>query len=215
MTRGESPVLDRRISIELTTTRTVTEALTYRWEWRVRSTGVDAGEYNIENRRRRFPEFGGPLDADGQAIPTEDAFPVGSALTFTWDTETLATTILAASNVDDFGHRGDNLFLELDDQLDAFDTPLTLSLPATTREVTTTEPVTKWARREVLRASDNIQVSNDSRLNINLARYTLRFDPRIEVGQTLTDENGNDRTILGIQPLDRRRYLDVLAERIS
>ena len=213
VSRGETPALDRRISIELTTTRTVTEALTYRWDWR--SGGVDAGEYDISSRRRRFPELGGPTDADGLAIPGPDAFPVGSALTFTWDTETLATTILAATNVDQYGQRGDNLHLELDAQLDAFDTPLTLSLPATTREVTTTEPVKLWARREVLAATDQIQLSNDSRLNINLAKYTVRYDSRIKADQTLTDENGFARTVLGVQPLDRRRFMEVLAERIS
>ena len=215
VSRGDSPVLDRRILVELPITRTTTTASSFRWEWRAFSSRIDPGEYDISSRRRRFPELGGPTDADGLAIPGPDAFPVGSDITFSWDAETLATTIVAASNVDDFGTRGDNLHLELDDALDAFNTDLMMALPPMEITTTTREAVTKWARREVLRASDNIEVSSTSRLNINLARYTLRHDSRIEVGQTLTDENGHDRTILGIQPLDRRRYLDVLAERIS
>ena len=50
---------------------------------------------------------------------------------------------------------------------------------------------------------------------IQLARYTVRYDSRIKADMTLTDENGNDRTILGVQPLGRKTYLDLLAERIS
>ena len=82
-------------------------------------------------------------------------------------------------------------------------------------EVTTMEAVKKWAARGILTPTDQIETSSTSRLNINLGRYTLRFDPRLEVGQTMTDENGNDRTVLGLQPLDRRRFMDLLVERIS
>ena len=35
------------------------------------------------------------------------------------------------------------------------------------------------------------------------------------MAQTLTDEEGNDRTILGRQPIGRRKYLDLLVERIA
>ena len=213
--RGDAPVLDRRISIALPVTRTVTEAVTHRFTWRAIFI-PEEGEYDIGNTRRRFPEFYGPNDADGLPIPTPDAFTVGQAVTFTWDAETLTTTVLAVGNINDFGERVDDaLFFELDDALDAFNTPLTLALPPTTREVTTVQAVNLWARREVLPAVDSIEISTVANLTISLARYTLRYNSRIAVGQTMTDEEGNARTVLGVQPVGRREYLDVLAEAIS
>ena len=100
------------------------------------------------------------------------------------------------------------------DLIDAAEISITL-IPGGEMVTVTTEAVAKWAGRGVLRPTDQIELDNDSRLNINLARYTVRHDSRIESGQTMIDESGATRTILGMQPLGRRDYLDLLCERIS
>ena len=72
-----------------------------------------------------------------------------------------------------------------------------------------------WAGRLTLPPTDSIELGNTARLTVNLARYVVRWNPAIVADITMTDENGATRTILGVQPLDRRRFLDLLAESIS
>ena len=199
----------------LTTTRTVTEAATYRFVWRAISGRPAAGEYDIKNSARREPHFRGPTDADGVTIPRADGFPVGLALTFAWDTSTLATTVEEATNLNPYNEDVGDLFLTLADRLNAFNTDVTMMLPAMERTVTTTDAVPVWAGRSVVSPRDQIAASNAAILSINLARYTVRYDSRIAALQTMIDEEGATRTILGVQPLGRREYLDLLAERIS
>ena len=206
--RGESPTLDRRIALLLpVTTTTTTAAQTFRFTLAAGFSLV-AGEYSSNAFQ---VELFGP-DADGLDLPDVNNFPSGHVITINGTDY----AIDSVSTYDDFGQSPGPVygFRFSHTAIDDPEISVTL-LPGGEVVEVTIEAVPKWAGRRVLAPTDQLNLDNDQRLSINLARYVVRYDSRIKADQTLIDENGNDRTILGIQPLDRRRFLDVLAERIS
>ena len=204
---GESPTLDRRIALLLPVTRTVTTAAQ---TFRFTKAGflIAAGEYSSNAFQVQMQ---GP-DADGLEMPDVENFQSGHVITINGTDY----TIDSVSTYDAFGQSPGPIygFRFSHTKIDTDEITVTL-LPGGEVVEVTIEAVPKWAGRRVLAPTDQLNLDNDQRLSINLARYVVRYDSRIKADQTLTDENGFARTILGIQPLDRRRYLDVLAERIS
>ena len=218
VSRGEVPNLDRRISIILTTTQTVItppEVLTFTfYNFRF---GLLAGEYSFSGPSA-FNTLGFRAAA-GDTLPLKGAYPAQGMITV--DVGGIATTYAydRVSDSDNYGtpQPGQYISFRFPDPED-LDTTEDVGLRIAeggSMEVNMTGPVPLWAARGVLSPTDQIEVSSTARLNINLARYTVRFDSRIAVAQTLTDEEGNDRTILGRQPIGRRKYLDLLVERIA
>ena len=188
------------------TTTITTPAQTFRFT--LGGFSLAAGEYSSN---AFLVELFGP-DADGLELPDVDNFPVGHVITINGTDY----TIDSVSTYNDFGESPGPIygFRFSHTTIDAAEISVTLMAGGEMVEVTI-EAVKVWAARQVLTPTDAIEVSNDSKLVINLARYLVRFDSRIAIGQTLADEDGNERTILGVQPIGRRRFLDVLAERIS
>ena len=75
---------------------------------------------------------------------------------------------------------------------------------------------TVWAER---RDGAGVTLEESLRLNLPIesARYTIRAEvgQAIKVGDTLTNENGENVEVLGISQIGRNRYLELLTRRVG
>ena len=73
-----------------------------------------------------------------------------------------------------------------------------------------------WAMRRDLQARDTLQISDSVITDVSIRIYTIRFDPMVEVGESIIDDQGKERKINGVAetPWGRDRFLALTCELI-
>ena len=73
-----------------------------------------------------------------------------------------------------------------------------------------------WAMRIDLTGRETLQISDSVITNVQVRRYIIRFDTAVATGDSITDDEGNQRTILGRAETawGRDRFLELTCELI-
>ena len=73
-----------------------------------------------------------------------------------------------------------------------------------------------WAMRIDLTGRDTLQFSDSVITNVQVRRYIIRFAEVVEVGESIIDDQGKERKIIGIAETSwgRDRFLELICELI-
>ena len=206
--RGDSPILDRRISIATV----ATTPFTRRWD----SAPARLGGQTI------YGDGGFALANDGITVADADAdeldfsgFVVGEGLNLSGNGQTATVT------VDTIRALAGAWLATFTPEITAadFGSEITTSFPNRTGSSTTTEK-TVWASRRDLSADGlalgSLEPAEQQNLSLSTdSVWKVRYRRDLATGGNFTDSNGQVWQIRALAEVGRREYLDLVARKVS
>ena len=193
-----APVLDRLISVNITTTIPALASYRYR-----------SGKWAVPEAERLEVD---DTDSDGQGFPRALTLPVTAFITIGGSRVEYQVTAQAEVR-DGFNQRtGSRLTIPtLPDQAAAGEMVIEVQTGTSER----VEIQREWAARRELRVSDQVKLTDTALFRLTDVYFIVRTTPGVsyEVGATLTDDRGVTRSIIGVgyEEYGRGRFTSLLA----
>ena len=213
--RNYTPVLDRLIRREVTTTVEVPATMIYAYDAEELTPGnrIDDGEW----RRDSDTELNvGLNDSNGLEFPDDLTLPV-TGVEVSWDGATATTLTLTALEILRIPGQGVpiGVALTFDGPLPAAGTALSIGIDTgntQTIEQTTTRKT--WAARLDYRGRDFLSAGDIGRFPVTSTRFVVRVEGQTwSIGDTFIDDKGETQEVQGIgEVAGRGRYLELLTQ---